>query len=138
MNIMPLSPEHHPACADLLAASFGRTSAEMSQLLRYLYAGYSVIAWGAWDGDRLVAQYSCLLTSLNVPGMDVPMLVGMSVNMAVHPDYQGRGLIKQIAQPVYQAVGEQGGMAGVGFSNAAGVKVDRRSKGYGYQVIGQM
>ena len=29
-------------------------------------------------------------------------------------------------------------LAGVGFSNAEGVKVDRRSKGYGYQVIGQL
>lgn len=138
MNITPLTLKEQSACADLLAAAFGRPSAEMNQLLHYLYRGNQIIAWGAWDGDVLAAQYSCLMTSLHVPGFEAPVLAGMSINMAVHPEYRGRGLIKQIAQPVYQAVAEQGGMIGVGFSNADGVKVDRRSKGYGYQVIGQM
>lgn len=58
--------------------------------------------------------------------------------MAVHPDYRGRGLVKQVAAPVYEAVQAAGGVAGVGFSNAAGVKVDQRSKGYGYRVVGKL
>ena len=64
--------------------------------------------------------------------------VGLSVNMAVHPAFRGRGLVKQVAQPVYAALAESGVVAGVGFSNAAGVKVDQRSQGYGYQVLGQL
>ncbi|MEZ4642293.1 MAG: hypothetical protein R3E31_06070 [Chloroflexota bacterium] len=43
--------------------------------------------------------------------------------MAVRPDYRGRGLlIKQVSQPVYAALAALGGVAGVGFSNAAGVR----------------
>jgi hypothetical protein len=64
--------------------------------------------------------------------------VGMSINMAVDPAYRGRGLIKQVSQPVYEAVANCGGIAGVGFSNSQGVKVDLKSKSYGYQVVGQM
>lgn len=97
-----------------------------------------MVAWGAWDGDVLVAQYSCLERQLTLPGLAAPALVGMSVNMATHPDYRGQGLIKQVAAPVYQTLRDRNAVAGVGFSNAAGVQVDRHSRGYGYQVIGQM
>ncbi|MDZ4767184.1 MAG: hypothetical protein SGI73_21795 [Chloroflexota bacterium] len=58
--------------------------------------------------------------------------------MAVHPDFRGRGLIKHVAHPVYEMVKARGGVAGVGFSNAAGVRADRRSRTYGYQVVGRM
>lgn len=109
----------------------------MRRLLQWFHS-FGLLAWGAWDGDRLAAQYSCLLRHLRVPWSDAPQVVGLSVNMTVHPDYRGRGLVKQVANPVYAALAEMGGVAGVGFSNAAGVKVDRRSKGYGYQVVGRM
>lgn len=58
--------------------------------------------------------------------------------MAVDPAYRGRALIKQASQPVYEAVSACGGIAGVGFSNKQGVKVDLKSKSYGYQVVGQL
>jgi len=77
-----------------------------------------------------------LLRPLVTPDAVYP--VGMSMNMAVHPDHRGRGLIKLVSAPVYDAVKAVGGVMGLGFSNAVGVKVDRHSKGYGYQVIGQM
>lgn len=109
----------------------------MRRLLEW-FDSFGMLAWGAWDGGRLAAQYSCLLRHLHVPWSDSPQLVGLSVNMTVHPDYRGRGLVKEMARPVYATLGEMGGVAGVGFSNAAGVKVDRRSKGYGYQVVGRM
>jgi hypothetical protein len=67
-----------------------------------------------------------------------PVEAGMSLNMAVHPDFRGRGLIKQVSQPVYDALRADGVVFGFGFSNADGVKVDRHSKGYGYQVVGRM
>jgi GNAT superfamily N-acetyltransferase len=133
-----LTSADYPAWAELLAVCFGRSQGDMERLLLWLRGGHALVAWGAWDGDRLAAQYSCRLASLHLPGSDDPMTVGMSINMAVHPAYRGQGLIKHIAQPVYQQVAECGGVAGVGFSNAEGVKVDRKSKGYGYRVVGKM
>lgn len=124
--------------AELLAVAFDRTPYDMQQLLHWLGAQHELIAWGAWEGTRLIAQYSSLLTAVWLPSTASFECVGLSINLAVHPDYRGRGLVKQVAQPVYATLADRGVLAGVGFSNAAGVKVDRRSRTYGYQVIGQM
>ncbi len=136
MDILPLTWEQREPWAELLAISFGRPPSEMKSVLDHLHD--KLVAYGAWEGDRLAAQYSCLSSTLQVPGIKTPLQVGMSINMAVHPEYRGRGLIKQVAHPVYKALAARGGVAGVGFSNAAGVRVDRQSKGYGYRVVGRM
>ncbi|MBK8027311.1 MAG: GNAT family N-acetyltransferase [Chloroflexi bacterium] len=137
MRLEPLTLDDANDWAALLAAAFDRTPADMLRLLGWLHESHRVIAWGAWIDDRLAAQYACLMRTVALPDGGL-IQVGMSVNMAVHPDYRGRGLIKQIARPVYQDVALLGGVAGVGFSNAAGVQVDRRSTGYGYRVCGRM
>jgi GNAT superfamily N-acetyltransferase len=138
MHFAPLTPAEFSAWAELLAAAFDRTPADMGSLLDWLHQGWPLVAWGAWDGERLAAQYSCRIVDLGLPGRDEPARVGMSINMAVHPDYRGRGLIKHVARPVYEAIAAQGGIAGVGFSNAEGVRVDLKSKSYGYRVVGKM
>lgn len=138
MEFRALTPADCTAWADLLAVSFDRTTTDMEGLLGWLFQGWPLVAWGAWDGDRLAAQYSCRVMDVRVPGHDAPVQVGMSINMAVHPDYRGQGLIKHVARPVYETIAEQGGIAGVGFSNAEGVKVDLKSKSYGYRVVGKL
>ncbi len=138
MNITPLTTDHLIPWSHLLATCFDRKAEDMAELLRFLQPESRLVAWGAWDGDVLAAQYSCWLTAVYHPGCDHSLLVGMSVNMAVHPAYRGRGLIKQVSEPVYAALVARGAVAGVGFSNAQGVQVDRHSKGYGYEVVGKL
>jgi hypothetical protein len=137
MHFAPLTSNDNPKWAALLAASFDRTPEDMLRLLDWLHTGHTVIGWGAWDGDKLAAQYNCCMMNLRLTDGKTAT-VGMSINMAVDPVYRGRGLIKQVSQPVYEAVANCGGIAGVGFSNKQGVKVDLKSKSYGYQVVGQM
>ncbi|MBA3871204.1 MAG: GNAT family N-acetyltransferase [Anaerolineae bacterium] len=138
MNFAPLTPNDHLKWAALLSTAFDRTPEDMLRLLDWLHAGHTVMGWGAWDGDTLAAQYNCCLMDLALGGNNGTVTVGMSINMAVDPAYRGRGLIKQVSQPVYEAVAACGGIAGVGFSNRQGVKVDLKSKSYGYRVAGQM
>lgn len=138
MQLSPLTLDAKLAWAELLGISFDRSVDDMARLLEWFHKGHKVIAWGAWDGTRLVAQYACLLLQLDLPHTSDQASVGLSLNMAVHPDYRGQGLIKKVSKPVYEAIAAHQGVAGIGFSNAAGVKVDRHSKSYGYQVIGQM
>lgn len=138
MRFEMLTPNQSQAWADLLAISFERTPADMQALLGWLHGGYRLVAWGAWDGEKLVAQYSCRMVDLNLPGQSQPVQAGMSINMAVHPAYRGQGLIKYLARPVYERVAEMGGVCGVGFSNASGVKVDLKSQSYGYRVVGKL
>jgi hypothetical protein len=138
MQLAPLGSHDLIPWANLLSAAFERQPHQMNQLLRFLQPETQLVAWGAWDGDTLAAQYSCLLRDLYFPTLGHSLPVGLSINMAVHPNYRGRGLVKQVAEPVYAALTAQGVAAGVGFSNAAGVQVDRQSSGYGYQVVGQL
>lgn len=136
MDIAPLTLDDLTPWAELLAVSFDRSTEDMVRLLRWLHSGYDLIAYGAWDGDRLAAQYAVLWVNLCCDSASV--CAGMSLNMSVHPDYRGRGLVKQVSAPVYAEVEARGGVCGFGFSNAEGVQVDRKSKGYGYRVVGKL
>lgn len=138
MRITPLTLDNLTPWAELLSAAFDRPTADMDRVLTRQHEAFPVVARGAWDGDVLAAQYSCLMRTLRVPGRDVPLPVGMSVNLAVHPAYRGQGLVRPLAERVYDEVRARGAVAGVGFSNAAGVQVDRRSRGYGYRVVGRL
>lgn len=136
MDFTPLTQAHQSQWADLLATCFNRKSYEMLVLIDWLHQMGHLVAWGAWDNDKLVAQYSSLIRQMNFNEESV--IAGMSINMAVHPDYRGQGLIKLVSTPVYENIQACGAVIGLGFSNAEGVRVDRHSKSYGYQVVGQM
>ncbi len=124
--------------ARLLAVSFDRTQDQMEHLLDWFHEGYELVTWGAWDGDRLVAQYNARLLTLDVPRMGEPALAGMGLNMAVDPAYRGRGLLETVATPVHRQIAERGCIAGVGFSSAGGLDVTRASRSYAYEVLGPM
>ena len=136
MDLRPLTRIDIPQWADLLACCFNQSSTHMQHLISWLYCLGDLEAYGIWDNNKLIAQYTCLHRTILVNSQIVP--VGMSMNMAVHPDYRGQGLIKHVSQPVYETLCNKDVMLGIGFSNAHGVKVDKHSKGYGYQVIGKM
>jgi hypothetical protein len=133
-----LTLDDRAAWGRLLASSFSRTPEQMEQLLLWFHRGFELVTWGAWDGDRLVAQYNCRLLQLHVPGLPEPALAGMGLNMAVDAAYRGRGLLETVAGPVHEMITERGCIAGVGFSSAGGLAVTRRSSSYAYQVLGPM
>lgn len=133
-----LTLDDRVAWGRLLASSFGRTPEQMEQLLLWFHRGFELVTWGAWDGERLVAQYNCRLLRLRVPGLPEPVLAGMGLNMAVDAAYRGRGLLDTVAGPVHEMIAERGCIAGVGFSSAGGLAVTRKSSTYAYQVLGPM
>ncbi len=136
MDLRPLTLADISQWAQLIGICFNQPSTDMERLLSWLTCLDHLEAYGLWDNEKLVCQYACLLRT--VMNDDTPIPVGLSINMAVHPDYRGQGLIKQVSQPIYHQLKDKDVMLGMGFSNAQGVKVDKHSKGYGYQVIGQL
>lgn len=136
MELKQLTLEDTPAWAQLLSTCFDQSIRDMEQLIRWLYCIGTLEAFGMWDGDVLIAQYGCLHRTMSFNHLMMPL--GMSMNMAVHPDYRGQGLIKRVSQPVYDNLQNNHVMFGMGFSNAQGVQVDKHSKGYGYEFVGQM
>lgn len=138
MEYRSLTLEDRAAWARLLAISFDRTPDQMEQLLVWFHRGFELVTWGAWDGDRLVAQYNCRLLRLHVPGLPESALAGMGLDMAVDPAFRGRGLLDTVAGPVHEMITARGCIAGVGFSSSGGLAVTRRSSSYAYTVLGPM
>ena len=134
----PLTLADRVEWARLLAISFDRTPAQMDRLLEWFHDGSPLVTMGAWDGQRLVAQYNCRLLELDVPGRPEPVPAGMGLNMAVDPAYRGRGLLRTVATPVHEEIAARGCVAGVGFSSAGGLAVTRSSASYAYEVLGPM
>lgn len=137
-EVRPLTAADLTPWAGLLAACFDRSQAQMEALLGWFQAGFPLVTMGAWDGDRLVAQYNCRLLELQVPGFERPLLAGMGLNMAVDPAYRGRGLLDLVATPVHDAIAARGCIAGVGFSSSGGLAVTKASRHYAYDVLGPM
>jgi hypothetical protein len=138
MEVRSLTLADRVSWASLLAVCFDRTPGQMDRLLTWFHDGFPLVAMGAWDGDRLVAQYNCRLLELLVPGSAGPVPAGMGLNMAVDPGYRGQGLLDRVAAPVHEAIAELGCVAGVGFSSAGGLAVTRASASYAYRVLGPM
>ena len=134
----PLTLEDLGPWARLLASCFEREPTEMEALVRWFHDGFRLVTMGAWDGDRLVAQYNCRLLELEVPGLGDPVAAGMGLNMAVDPAYRGRGLLNVVATPVHDEITRLGCVVGVGFSSAGGLDVTRASRSYAYEVLGPM
>jgi hypothetical protein len=137
-EVRPLTAADLAPWAGLLAVCFDRSQAQMEALLAWFQAGFPLVTMGAWDGDRLVAQYNARILELHVPGYERPLQAGMGLNMAVDPAYRGRGLLDLVATPVHDAIAARGCVAGVGFSSAGGLAVTRASRHYAYDVLGPM
>jgi hypothetical protein len=138
IEVRPLTAADVDPWARLLASCFDRSPAQMRGLLRWFHAGFELLTMGAWDGDRLVAQYNARLLLLQVPDFEAPLLAGMGLNMAVDSEYRGRGLLDQVATPVHDALTARGCIAGVGFSSAGGLAATKASRHYAYEVLGPM
>ncbi|MEO5965305.1 MAG: GNAT family N-acetyltransferase [Candidatus Limnocylindrales bacterium] len=138
MEVRPLTVADIGPWARLLAVCFERSPAQMEGLLAWFHAGFELVTMGAWDGDRLVAQYNARLLGLWVPGFESVQPAGMGLNMAVDPEYRGQGLLDQVAAPVHDALAARGCVAGVGFSSASGLGVTKASRHYAYEVLGPM
>lgn len=136
MKLRPLNMTDISQWSNLLALCFNQSATHMQQLIEWFFCLGELNAYGLWDNQQLIAQYSCLHRTINFNNRIIPL--GMSMNMAVHPDYRRQGLIKLVSQPVYEDLHEKQVEFGMGFSNTQGVQVDKHSKSYGYQVIGQM
>ena len=138
MEFRPLTIADRVPWARLLATCFERSPEQMEALLTWFHDGFPLVTMGAWDGDRLVAQYNCRLLELQVPGVAGPARAGMGLNMAVDPAYRGRGLLDRVAGPVHEEITARDCTAGVGFSSAGGLDVTRASRKYAYNVLGPM
>lgn len=121
MDLKPIvvEPEAIRQFAELLAASFPGATHLNETYLTWLYrknpAG-PVFGFNAFDGERLAAHYACVPAPVEIRGERYEAL--LSLNTAVHPDYQGRGLFTLLADATYDKAKQEGFACVFGVANA--------------------
>jgi hypothetical protein len=119
LTIRPVSLESLPMYLDLFKASFPnyKTSLDYLNWLYFQNPNGNAVGYDAFDGESLIAHYVCVPIWIDV--YDRPSL--LALNTATHPKYQGRGLLKVLANNTYEAH-ESDFACVVGVANAQAIK----------------
>lgn len=74
------------------------------------------ISFNAFDGDKMVAHYVCIIKQLLIDGRVVNGILSMAT--VTHPEYRGRGLFKTLAKMTYDYARDNGYEFVIGVANA--------------------
>lgn len=74
------------------------------------------ISFNAFDGDKMVAHYVCVIKQLLIDGRVANGILSMAT--VTHPDYRGRGLFKTLAKMTYDYARDNGYEFVIGVANA--------------------
>lgn len=74
------------------------------------------ISFNAFDGDKMVAHYVCVIKQMLVDGRVTNGILSMAT--VTHPDYRGRGLFKTLAKMTYDCARDNGYEFVIGVANA--------------------
>ncbi len=133
---LTIKPIRHFALAEyseLLSKSFHGFQPTIAYL-NWLYFENprgSVFGFDAYDGDVLVAHYACIPIKINAFTRNSLL----SLNTATHPNYQGRGLFRILANKTFES-------AEAKFANVIGVANSRSVGGFvkhlGFSALGNL
>ncbi len=87
--------------------------------VRWLYADNPsgpVIGYNAWSGAALAGHYVVIPIRARIHGQVVP--AALSLNTAVHPAHQGKGLFTELARRSYEMARTRGAHHVIGVANA--------------------
>jgi len=106
--------------ARFLASVFHRSDLYVPAYLRWLYAenpAGAVFGVNAWQAGAIVGHYAVVPIEAESEG--VARRAALSLNTAIHPAHQGRGLFTRLAEETY-ALAREGGVEEVlGVANAS-------------------
>lgn len=92
------------------------------------------ISFNAFDGDKMVAHYVCVIKELLIDGRIVKGILSMAT--VTHPDYRGRGLFKTLAKMTYDCARDNGYEFVIGVANAN--SFPGFMKYFPFQYVGQL
>jgi hypothetical protein len=123
LNLRAASADEDDAIADVIAASFPDNPKSRPEILRWQYADNpfgDAVRWVWEEDDRLVAHY----TSVPLPALlrGRPATIGIGIDAAVVPDYQGRKLFVPLARALYEDTGRHGMPVTVCYPNENSVR----------------
>lgn len=138
-KIIPYTPRYLTRLIQLLDDAFVLRATQKETLIRWKFFSPSFkeqnVTYLALDeGDQVVAQYTNIPTKIRQGEACLP--ASICIDMATRHDHRRRGLISLLAERVYEQIRLQGKALSIGFSNDAGVNVDRHASAYGYRIVG--
>lgn len=92
------------------------------------------ISFNAFDGDKMVAHYVCIVKQMLIDGRIVDGILSMAT--VTHPDYRGRGLFKTLAKMTYDYARDNGYEFVIGVANAN--SFPGFMKYFPFQFVGQL
>jgi hypothetical protein len=133
LTIRPVTQNSLSMYIELFKASFPsyKTSIDYVSWLYFENPNGSAVGFDAYDGDLLIAHYVCI--PIWIDGYQKPSL--LALNTATHPKYQGRGLLKVLANNTYENYGDDFSCV-VGVANAQAIKP--LTKHLGFEHIGDL
>jgi hypothetical protein len=94
-----------------------------------------IITWMATvPNGEPISHYAYLPLDIAAGKERIP--ASLCTAMATHPKHRGRSLISRLSETSFQDAEAQSSEICIGFSNQAGLRVDKGSVGYGYRIIG--
>lgn len=107
---------HKEEFANLYEICFNAKMSINEVIWRYIHNPYSeILACFAYDGDKLIANYSVSPIRLMVEGTEKKAV--LSLNTMTHPQYVGKGLFVDLASQVYKFAESKGYIGVIGFPN---------------------
>ncbi len=139
-KIIPYSPHHLAGLTRLLDQAFHIQNPSKEALVQWkFFAPYlkeATVMYVALDEeDQVVAQYSNVPIQIQNGSHTYPAMI--CTDMATAVQHRRKGLISSLSQQVYKVIQTTGTRdLSIGFSNTAGVVVDKFASNYHYQVVG--
>ena len=127
LMIRPVSPDSLGRYLELFRVAFPsyKTSESYLNWLYFENPNGPAVGFDAYDGDLLVAHYVCVPIVINA--YEKPSL--LALNTCTHPKYQGRGLLKVLANNTYEKYGSNFSCV-VGVANSQAIKPLTRHLGF--------
>ncbi len=94
-----------------------------------------MVSYFAEEKNKIVSAY--INTPLLISNFDKSFKAGCCAVIATRNEYQRQGLISKLSKLVYYDIEKNNYDFSIGFSNNSGIKVDKKSRDYNYQIIGE-
>lgn len=129
-RIQRISADNLSSYVQLLRVCFPKfeVSVEYLQWLYFQNPLGSVLGFDAILDTKIVAHYACIPTQVS----EIPSLALLSLNSATHPDFQGRGLFRVLAEKTFSTAQELRYSAVIGVANAKSLRSFTRYLGFSY------
>lgn len=133
LEIRPVDFQSIPKYLELFRKAFPNfsTSSEYLEWLYFKNPNGNAIGFDAFDGSKVVSHYVCI--PINIDVFSKPCL--LALNTATDPQYQGRGLLKVLANKTYEVFGHDFACV-IGVANAKAIKP--LTKHLGFEHLGNL